>query len=103
MIAISALNGFPCSRPLSFPPIIILSWFERDFLIDDNMRVNFWNNAKNAGPHAVLQISKWTYDNTPRPTGKRSRGGSCPPMHPLTPTSPHHHLSRIDSRLRFLV
>jgi hypothetical protein len=54
----SLTRGHTRDRPFFFPPIVILSWFERDFLIDGNTRVNFWSKAKNAGPHAVLRISK---------------------------------------------
>jgi hypothetical protein len=43
-------------RPLSFPPIVVLRWFDRDFLIDGTTRINFWLKLGNAGPHAVLKI-----------------------------------------------
>jgi hypothetical protein len=46
------------SKPMFFPPIIILRWFDRDFLIDGTTRVNLWNNIGNFGPHAVLKITK---------------------------------------------
>ena len=46
------------ASPLFFAPIIILSWFERHFLVDGNTRVNFWSNRNNVGPHAVLRIMK---------------------------------------------
>ena len=54
----SLRRGHTRANPLFFPPIVILSWFERDFLIDGNTRVNFWSKWKNVGPHAVLRISK---------------------------------------------
>lgn len=44
-------------RPLSFPPLVVLRWFDRDFLIDGTTRINFWSKVANAGPHAVLKIA----------------------------------------------
>lgn len=46
----------------SFEPIIVLRWFEQDFLIDGNTRVNFWIKNKNEGPHAVLKIAEAKHD-----------------------------------------
>lgn len=46
------------NRPLSFPPIVVLRWFDRDFLIDGTTRINFWEEQGNVGPHAVLMIVK---------------------------------------------
>jgi hypothetical protein len=40
----------------SFAPPIVLTWFDRDFLMDGNTRVNFWVKGENQGPHAVLRI-----------------------------------------------
>jgi hypothetical protein len=42
--------------PLSFPPIVVLHWFDRDFMIDGTTRTNFWMKHGIAGPHAVLKI-----------------------------------------------
>lgn len=53
---VSLTIGHTRERPHFFPPIIILSWFERNFLIDGNNRVNFWRSHNNQGPHAVLRI-----------------------------------------------
>jgi len=47
-------------RPLFFPPIIILRWFDHDFLIDGTTRINLWEKAGNVGPHAVLRITERT-------------------------------------------
>ena len=43
-------------QPQFFPPIIVLRWFDHDFLIDGTTRVNFWSKFGNVGPHAVLTI-----------------------------------------------
>ena len=45
-------------RPLFFPPIVILRWFDRDFLIDGTTRVNLWLKHANVGPHAVLKVGE---------------------------------------------
>jgi hypothetical protein len=45
------------SRPLFFPPIIVLRWVDREFLIDGTTRVNLWSEQGNVGPHAVLKIA----------------------------------------------
>ena len=44
-------------RPLFYPPIVILRWFNRDFLIDGTTRINLWSKMGNLGPHAVLKDS----------------------------------------------
>ena len=46
------------NRPLSFPPIVVLNWFDRYFLLDGTTRINFWSAVGNKGPHAVLVISE---------------------------------------------
>ncbi len=38
------------------PPIIVLRWFGKDFLIDGCTRINYWHKNGNVGPHAVLVI-----------------------------------------------
>ena len=43
-------------QPQFFPPIVVLHWFQRDFLVDGNTRVNLWRKRNNVGPHAVLRI-----------------------------------------------
>lgn len=40
----------------SFPPVIVLEWSGRTFLIDGNNRVNFWLKQGNAGPHLVFKL-----------------------------------------------
>ena len=45
-------------QPLFFPPIVVLRWFDHDFLIDGTTRVNLWNKVGNVGPHAVLAIAE---------------------------------------------
>jgi hypothetical protein len=42
----------------SYAPPIVLSWFNTDFLMDGNTRVNAWKRVNNPGPHAVLRISE---------------------------------------------
>jgi hypothetical protein len=42
----------------SLEPIIVLHWFDQNFLIDGNTRVNFWEKVQNQGPHAVLRIAE---------------------------------------------
>jgi hypothetical protein len=42
----------------SFAPPIVLSWFNTNFLMDGNTRVNAWKQMRNPGPHAVLRISE---------------------------------------------
>jgi hypothetical protein len=42
----------------SFEPIVVLHWFDQDFLLDGNTRVNFWKKRGNRGPHAVLRIAE---------------------------------------------
>jgi hypothetical protein len=49
-------RAHPRNRPLAFPPVVVLRWFDRDFLIDGTTRVNFWAAQGNVGPHAVLVI-----------------------------------------------
>ena len=53
-------RSHPRDRPLFFPPIIILRWFDHDFLIDGTTRINLWEKAGNVGPHAVLKITECT-------------------------------------------
>jgi hypothetical protein len=60
--SLSKLNSLKRSHtrnmPQFFPPIIVLRWFDRDFLIDGTTRVNFWNWHNNEGPHHVLIIAE---------------------------------------------
>src|SRR5687768_3031113 len=35
-------RSHPRDRPLFFPPIVVLRWFDRDFLIDGTTRINLW-------------------------------------------------------------
>ena len=51
-------RSHPRYQPLSFPPIVVLRWFDRDFLIDGTTRINLWNKQGNEGPHAVLKIAE---------------------------------------------
>ena len=46
------------NRPLFFPPIVVLNWFDRFFLLDGTTRINLWSEAGNMGPHAVLIITE---------------------------------------------
>ncbi len=46
------------NSPLFFPPLIILNWFDRYFILDGTTRINFWAGHANAGPHAVLLLSR---------------------------------------------
>ena len=42
----------------SLQPIVVLLWFDQDFLIDGHHRVNYWKKKQNQGPHAVLKIAE---------------------------------------------
>src|SRR5947207_3099035 len=46
------------NQPQAFPPILVLRWFDRNFLIDGGTRINFWAMHKVVGPHAVLKIAR---------------------------------------------
>jgi hypothetical protein len=46
------------NRPLFFPPIVVLNWFDRFFLMDGTTRINLWDQVGNMGPHAVLIVAK---------------------------------------------
>lgn len=44
--------------PQFFSPIVVLRWFNQNFLLDGTTRVNFWAKHGNTGPHAVLVITE---------------------------------------------
>jgi hypothetical protein len=46
------------NRPLFFPPIVVLNWFDRFFLLDGTTRINLWSEVGNMGPHAVLIVAE---------------------------------------------
>jgi hypothetical protein len=54
---LSLKRTHPRDRPLFFPAILVLRWFDHDFLIDGTTRINFWSKQANRGPHAVLKIA----------------------------------------------
>ena len=37
-------------------PIILVRWFDKDFLLDGRTRINHWKRTANIGPHDVLVI-----------------------------------------------
>ena len=50
-------RSHPRDQPQFSPPIVVLQWFDRLFLLDGTTRINFWHGHGNMGPHAVLIIS----------------------------------------------
>lgn len=38
------------------PPIIVIRWLDKDFLIDGRTRINFWKKNNDNGPHRVIVI-----------------------------------------------
>lgn len=49
--------GHERDGPKFFPPIVVLYWYDRYFLIDGNTRINVWPREQDNGPHFVFVIS----------------------------------------------